>query len=205
MKKNKLHNNAPILHEISSKDTGFEIPQNYFNEIEEHFILELNIQKTAPKASDTAFKLPNNYFDGIEDLVLAKTKFKSIKNKHTYNLPNHYFDNLEDRVLSKIKTQKTIFSIKKLATYVAPLAIAASLLFIFILNNNQKTVTFDSLATSEIEQFIDNGFVDIDSQSLAIAFSTVEISSNILNTSFTEDEVLDYLSNEDLDPIIYEY
>lgn len=205
MKKNKLHINALTLSEISPKVTGFEIPQNYFDAIEENVISELNIQKKYPKESDSAFAIPENYFEEVENVVLTKLKLKTAKVKDPYQLPEDYFDTIEDRVLNKIKDGKNIFSIKRIAKIVTPIAIAASLLLIFILNNNQKTITFDSLATSEIEQFIDNGFVDIDTESLAIAFSTVEIPVNNLDTSLSEDEVLDYLYNEDLDAIIYEY
>ena len=116
----------------------------------------------------------------------------------------YYFDTIEDRVLNKVKAPKAVFSIKIFTTYIAPIAIAASLLLIFILNTNQKTITFDSLATSEIEQFIDNGFVDINSESLALAFSSVEIPTNIMSATISEEEVLDYLYTEDLEAIIYE-
>lgn len=205
MKKNKLHITAPILCEISAKGTGFEIPQNYFDTVEENVILELRLQKNYPKESPSAFKLPNNYFEEIEDIVLARIKVKPLKNKDLYELPDHYFDTIEDRVLNKINAPKTVISIKKITKYVAPIAIAASLLLVFILNTNQNKITFDALATSEIEQFIDNGFVDIDSESLALAFSTVEISIDNISAPISEDEVLDYLYTEDLEAIIYEY
>jgi len=204
MGKNKLHITAPILSEISIKGTGFEIPQNYFDTVEENVNSELSLQKHYPKDAASAFKLPENYFEEIEDVIFTKIKAKQIKNKDSFELPDHYFNTIEDRVLNKIKTPKTVISIKRITKYLAPIAIAASLLLIFILNTNQKTITFDSLATSEIEQFIDNGFVDIDSESLALAFSTVEISTDNISSPISEDEVLDYLYTEDLEAIIYE-
>ena len=42
------------------------------------------------------------------------------------------------------------------------------------LKKNQKTVTFDSLATTEIEQFVESGLIDINIENLAIAFSDIE-------------------------------
>ena len=204
MEKNKLHIIAPILSEISGKGTGFEIPQNYLNAVEENVISELMLQKNYPKDTSLAFKLPENYFEEIEDVILTKIKAKQLKNKDAFELPDHYFDTIEDRVLNKVKAPKAVFSIKIFTTYIAPIAIAASLLLIFILNTNQKTITFDSLATSEIEQFIDNGFVDINSESLALAFSSVEIPTNIMSAPISEEEVLDYLYTEDLEAIIYE-
>jgi hypothetical protein len=162
------------------------------------------LQKNYPIDTASAFKLPENYFEEIEDVILTKIKAKQLKNKDSFELPDHYFDTIEDRVLNKVKTPKAVFSIKRVATYIAPIAIAASLLLIFILNTNQKTITFDSLATSEIEQFIDNGFVDINSESLALAFSSVEIPTNIMSAPISEEEVLDYLYTEDLEAIIYE-
>ena len=204
MEKNKLHIIAPILSEISLKGTGFEIPQNYMSAVEENVISELMLQKKYQKETSSTFKLPENYFDEIEDVVLAKLKTEIVKNKDPYNLPDNYFDTIEDRVLNKMRADKKVFSIKKITAYLAPIAIAASLLLIFILNTNKKTITFDSLATAEIEQFIDNGNVDINSESLALAFSSVEIPTNIMRTLISEEEVIDYLYTEDLEAIIYE-
>ena len=205
MKKIKLHSIAPTLSEISSKDSGFEIPQNYFDAIEKNVISRLTLRKNNPKKTEPVFNTPENYFESLEDKVLSKLTVETNLNKDPYNIPDLYFDTIEDRVLTKIKVRKSVFLIKIITKYVAPIAIAASLLLVFILNTNQKTITFDSLATSEIDQFINNGFIDIDSESLASAFSTIELPSNSLDASLSEDEVLDYLYNEDIETIIYEY
>ena len=75
---------------------------------------------------------------------------------------------------------------------------------IFVLKKNQKTVTFDSLATTEIEQFVESGLIDINIENLAIAFSDIEFPTKNITTSISDEEVLAYLTIEDLETIIYE-
>ena len=152
----------------------------------------------------SGFKTPENYFDIIENEVITKLKAKVLQNKKADNIPSNYFDTVENNVLGKIKSQRKIITLKRVAKIVIPVAIAASLLLIFILNSIPKTTSFDSLATSEIEQLIENGFVDIDTETLAIAFSDINFSTDNLGATISDNEVLNYLYDEDLESIIYE-
>ena len=204
MKKEKLHIIAPILSEISLKKNAFKVPDNYFGTIEDDVVATINLQNLLSKNSTSNFKAPNNYFDTIEEITITKLKAEVIQTKEKSQLPDGYFDTFEDLVLTKIKKNEKVISIKRIAKYFAPLAIAASLLLIFVLKTNQKTVTFDSLATTEIEQFVESGLIDINIENLAIAFSDVEFPTKNITTSISDEEVLAYLTIEDLETIIYE-
>lgn len=173
MKKNKLHKLAPLLSKITLKNSAFEIPENYF--------------------------------DSVNDVIIAKLKAEALQNNKNDTIPKPYFDSIEDVVLNKIKSKSRVFSLKNnIIKYAAPLAIAASLLFLIILNNSNNTITFDSIATSDIEASIEDGLIDIDAENLATIFSDIELDDSDLMASLSDDEVLDYLSNEDLDEIMYE-
>lgn len=204
MKRKDIHKIAPKLSEISFKKIGFKIPENYFNSVEDTVIAELKSEKLLNKVNKEAFKTPQNYFDSIEDIIITKLKAEAIQNNKETTIPENYFQTIEDNVLTKIKTTPRVISLKsRFIKFTAPIAIAASLLLIFTLNTNQNSITFDSLAVKDIESWIDNGNIDIDALSMESIYSDIEINSDMYSASLSDDEVLEYLSDEDLEEIIY--
>ncbi len=203
MKKFKLHKIAPLLSEILRKKGGFEVPENYFDSLEDDVLSKITVENFKIKPS-SGFKTPENYLDSIENEVISKLKAEVLQNKKTDNIPPNYFDTVETNVFDKINSERKIITLKRAAKIVAPIAIAASLLIIFILNSTPKTTSFDSLDIAEIEQLIENGFVDIDTETLVIAFSDIDFSTDNLGATISDDEVLNYLYEEDLESIIYE-
>jgi len=211
MKRKDLHTIAPKLSEISLKKIGYEIPKNYFDFIEDAVIAELKAEYFLKKGNKKAFKTSDNYFDSIEDIVIAKLKAEAIHNNNNNNnnkgtiIPENYFQTIKDKVLAEIKTVPKVISLKsRFIKFAAPIAIAASLLLIFVVNKNSKTVTFDSLASSEIETWIDNGGMDIDALSIVSIYPDIELNNEIYSASLSDDEVLEYLNEEYLDEIIFE-
>lgn len=168
------------------------------------------LHKLAPLLSkntlkNSALEIPADYFDNVDEIIIAKLKAEALQNGKTDTIPKPYFDTIEDVVLHKIKTKSSVFSLKNnIIRYAVPLAIAASLLLFVILNNSDKTITFDSIATSDIEASIDDGLIDIDADNLATVFSDIELNESDLIVSLSDDEVLEYLNYEDLDEIMYE-
>lgn len=204
MKKDKSHTKKAILSENLLKENPFKVPENYFKTIENQIVSELNLENIQPKKIESTFKTPLNYFDNFEEITLTKLKAEVLQNTNTSKLPDDYFDTLENLVLTRIKKEQKVITIKRISKYVAPLAIAASLLLIFVLNTAKKSVTFDSLATTEIEQFVESGMIDINMENLAAVFTDFEYPVENLTNSITDEEVLEYLTIEDLETIIYE-
>ncbi len=170
------------------------------------------LHKIAPKLSEislhkTGFEIPENYFDSLEDIVIAKLKAEALQNnvENAAEITDNYFSSVEDTISAKIKSNSKVISLKnKFTRIAAPLAIAASLLLIFMLNNNSQNITFDSLASSDIENWIDNGGIDIDAYSIASIYPEIELTNDMYSDTLSDDEVLDYLYEEDLEDIIYE-
>lgn len=199
-----LNKIASILSEITPKESGFQVPENYFDSIEDSVVAEiksknLNIQTRTPN-----FKTPNNYFDSLEDVVITKLKAQTFKTEKNNTIPENYFDNLEENVLSKLKSQSKIITLKKTTKYVAPLAIAASFLLIFLLNNNSKDISFESITSSEIEEFIENGSINFDAESLTLVFPDVELDDSNFISSISDSEVLDYLNENEIEELFFE-
>jgi len=203
MKKHKLHKIAPLLSKIPRKKDEFKVPQDYFDSIEDLVLSNISV-KNFHSNSASSFKTPENYFDSIENVIITKLKAEAIQNINDDSIPENYFDSVENNVLTKITSQRKTRSLKRIARITAPIAIAASLLLIFVVNSTSETTSLDSLATSEIEQLIDYGLIDIDTESLTFAFSDIDFSSNNLDAIISDDEVLNYLYEEDLESIIYE-
>ncbi len=205
MKKEVLHKIAPKLSEISPKETGFVIPENYFDAVEDEISAKIIAEKLMYIKKYSAFEIPKNYFDSVEDIILTKLKAEALQNDKSAVISATYFDTIEDTVLNKINTKTTGLSINRsIIKYLAPVAVAASFLLIIMLNKTTETLTFDSITTSEIEYWIDNSNVDIDALSIASIYSDIDLENESFSTSLSEDEVLDYLSDEYLDEIIYE-
>ncbi|WP_456424205.1 hypothetical protein [Lutibacter sp.] len=205
MKKEDLHKIAPILSEISLNNNGFEIPENYFKTIEDSVIAKLKTEKLPKEIQHTPFKTPENYFGTIEDIIITKLKAEAIHGKSNTSIPEKYFDSIEETVLTKIKNKTALISLRnKLTKIIAPLAIAASLLLLFMLKNDSNKITFDSLAATEIEDWINNGSIDIDASSIISLYPEIELNNEMLSINISDDEILEYLYKEDLDEIIYE-
>lgn len=203
MKKHKLHKIAPTLNKVS-KESGFKVPNAYFEVVEAAILSKIKEEEIENKFDKNTFKTPDEYFDTIEDVVLAKLKAESIQNEKELQMPKDYFDSVEDNVMTKIKESKKVISLKTVTKYLAPMVIAASLLLIFVLNSSPETVTFDSLAISEIEQLIDEGILDIDTDLVTATFTDVELQTEEFNSFISENEALDYLTDEDLEMLLYE-
>ncbi|MBT8316186.1 MAG: hypothetical protein HKP59_01015, partial [Lutibacter sp.] len=180
------------------------LPENYFETVEDNVIAALKTENLQNKINTKVFTTPENYFDSIEDIVLAKLKAEAIQEKNS-GIPKNYFDTLEDKVIGKVKKEPKVISLKKgFSKFIAPIAIAASLLLIFTLTNNQKPVTFESIAASDIENWIDNGNIDIDALNIVSMYPDIELNDDIYTSTISDEEVIDYLNTEDLDLIIYE-
>lgn len=205
MKKEDLHKVAPRLSEISLDNNSFKIPENYFRTIEDSVVAKLKTEKFPKEIEHNTFQTPENYFETIEDIIITKLKAEAIHGKGNTSIPEKYFDSIEETVLTKIKDKTATVSLKnRLTKIIAPIAIAASLLLIFMLKDNPSKITFDSLASTEIEDWINNGSIDIDALSIISMYPEIELNNEMLSVSISDDEVLEYLYKEDLDEIIYE-
>jgi hypothetical protein len=110
MNKNKLHN---------IKDSGFKVPKNYFDSLEDSIMNQIKLQE---KIEDSGFKTPDNYFESLDDKILDKVAHKP-------------------RVIS-LFTKRNLF-------YASSIAAALVIMFGILINNNDLTFDDLEIASIE--------------------------------------------------------
>lgn len=202
MNKKEVHKIAPTLSKIGHKKHGFSVPDTYFNTIEDGVLAEINTSKI--NLDKRNYKVPDNYFKNIEDTIISKLKVQALEKAATNAVPEDYFETLEDRVLDKINDTSKVKTLKRISKYIAPIAIAASFLLIFLLKNTPSTITFDDLTTTEIEDFIDNDMLYYDAESIALVFPEVTLEDTNFISTLSDSEVENYLNENDLESLLLE-
>jgi len=196
MTNKELQHIAPILAELKSTGLkmGFTTPQNYFEDVEERVVNKLTTQFLP---DDTGMLTPNLYFDDLEDTILEKIHIDD----HTSSVPKGYFETFEDRVFEKLAIEEKkskIISIRK-SWIGGMIAVAASVLLFFTL---YKPATTDKIELAEIESYIIDGNIDIDSYELADAINIDDLETiefeNTIKQNDLEDYLLDAISEENL-------
>jgi hypothetical protein len=203
MKRNKLKHIKPT-------ENSFKVPKGYFDTVEDAVLAKLSAEKLSDKEG---FSTPEIYFENIEDSVLERIKKERSSqsalpaNKQTgFSIPENYLNTVEDTITAKLnddtKQVKVINFRTVLLKRIVPFAAAAVLLLVYI-NYNPKTTSnsFDTLALSDIEQWIENDLITFDSYEIAEVYNDTELENA---TIFDEDELVEYLDGMDIESLLLE-
>ncbi len=181
-----------ILNNLKLEKTGFNHPENYFEDFENSF------QENNNKIN-SGFKTPNNYFNIIEDVIFDKVNFKPTG----FETPSNYFESVEDKVLSKINSAKVIpLKNYKIIRRIG-IAVAASLVLFFSLYNfnaKNSNLSLESVHISEIENWMDNDLITFNTYEISEIFTDADL--DLANNE--TDEILDYLEYTDIESLILE-
>ncbi|WP_034043996.1 hypothetical protein [Wocania ichthyoenteri] len=148
----------------------------------------------------SGFKTPGKYFESFDEILLTKLKNKDelkVSKSTGFKVPDDYFKTVDDKILSSLDNKEetkviSLFSWRKVA-YAS--AVAASLILMFSITfNASEKLTFDSLETASIENYlVEEGFTTYE---LATLLTEEELSSEtFINTNISEDLLEDYLLN----------
>lgn len=180
------------------KKPGFKTPNGYFNTLEDAVFAKVSSDKLPAKEG---FEVPDNYFDAVEDSVFEKINTE--KNETGFKIPENYLETVEDNVFKNLNNQPKVIDFKTIfLKRVIPIAAAASLLlFIFINYNQTSDVDLDQLASTEIEQWIDDDLITFDTHEITEVFDDIELESQPV---FEDEELMDYLNGTDIESLILE-
>ena len=213
MKKDEIKNIAPNLSALKLKPEPFLLPEGALNDVEITVLAELLESKLKSKIGiQNPFKVNENYFENFDDSIIDSLENQHNKSiKSTLKVPENYFENFEQRVLSKLnsttenKKVKVISLRSKIIKISATIAVAASLALFFIFNQQQNDdLTFDSLALSEIEEWINQDQLDLDAYQIAAVYTETKLQPNIINSTINEDELEEFLRNENINELLNE-
>ena len=206
MKKENKKRNFKLTKNLKNK--AFKVPVDYFKTVEDGVLGQLKAENLNVNSKKNIFKTPKNYFNSVEDIVIAKLKAEVLTKNNTNNeIPKDYFNEVEASIFSKINSEnkpKVILLKSRVLKFILPVAIAASFLLIIILNSNSKTVTFDSLASKDIVNYFENDNATFDPLTVASLYTESELDNENISTTITNEEVVEYLTEEDLEQITYE-
>jgi len=166
----------------------------------------MNLNTENNKLRKNPFEIPNGYFDSVEDIVLAKLKAEAMNKVNSSSVPDGYFETFEETVISEIKTSKPkVISLKsRVVKIMAPIAITASLLLVFILSSDNQLYTFEDLTSSDIEQWIENEDITFDEIELALVIEDSDLSGFEHSSKYSDEELLEYLNESDLELLNFE-
>ncbi|WP_028873375.1 hypothetical protein [Psychroserpens burtonensis] len=146
----------------------------------------------------SGFKVPKDYFSQVEEQILSEVQLKSTVDVSGFDVPDSYFESLENKIFLKLEEEQDVkviplFSWKKVM-YVS--AIAACLVLMFnVFYNASETITFDSLETASIENYLEQE--DYTSYELASLLTEDELNiNNFTDTEISEESLEDYLFDQ---------
>lgn len=158
-----------------------------------------NPNKVNDKKHKSGFKVPENYFDDFENRIFNKIESETLPKEHGLKVPDGYFDNLEDTLLVRLnaeeKTPKVI-QLNSKAKWIYLTAIAACLAIIvsMFLRDESIVKQMDSLKTASVENYIEEGYLDLDSYEVLALLDDEEVTNiNFESDIFSEELLENYL------------
>jgi len=184
-----------ILNSIKSKGSGFALPENYLENFEFH------PEKTVVDLK-TGFSTPKDYFENFENKINPKVLNVTSTG---FKIPKYYFETVDNKIFNKLYVNKhsKVFSILKKPLFRAvSYAVAAS--FVLFLGLKMFYFTevnsdFDSVSVAQIDTWIDEDLVSFSNYDIADNFTDAEFS---METNITDEELLDYLEQTDIENLI---
>lgn len=168
---NELENSIAFINNKAGKESGFSVPSNYFDNLEENIsvkILEESLDK------ENAFNVPESYFNNLEDNILGKInpKEKEIK----------------------------VISLKSKVLKLIPYAAAASIaLFIglnsFVFNANEQ-ITIDHITDNDLEYWIDSNALNTNDIAAILENEILE-ENEFTFTEIKDESIEDYIISID--------
>lgn len=161
------------------------------------------------KQKNSGFKAPEGYFENFTDDLLNKMskETSSLPSEDGFKVPEGYFDNLTKEVLKKTTEEESkVISLRSYRKYLyAAASVAAVLVLVFSIQwRGDSSFTFDDLARTDIEIYLEDSELGLSSHELAEVLVTEELEvDDILNSELDDENIIDYLENniDDIDDL----
>ena len=148
---------------------------------------------------NSGFKTPENYFESFNNRLKEHLEDKGsvLPRRDGLKVPEEYFDSVNEKINARLQEQPTkvigLHTYRKY--YYAAAAIAA--LFILVLGFQQigqKELTFDTLASTDIEDYLNNTDLGLSSYEIAeVVVIDDKTINTILDEEILDENIMDYL------------
>jgi len=166
-----------------------------------------------PYYKNPGFKIPDQYFQDFEDRLMQAVQQENIlpdametyPGKPGFSIPQAYFTGLEDRILDKVNLDQPkvipLFSAKKLFYAAAVAAVFIGIFSTLFFRNDSTVFTMDSIELSALENYIEEGYFDLDFNELSAFMTEDGYSFGNYNTDkFSDEAVYNYINENIEDP-----
>lgn len=171
------------------------------------------------KNKKNSFNIPEGYFDNFNDRLMDRIKEEEagkveslIPKNDGFSVPDGYFNKVTPAVLSKTIGKETkvipLRSNRNLYYAVASVAAIFILIFSFTWNSDSESISFEDLASAEIEAYFDNNTHGMTSYEIATIIPIEDVSlGDVLEDVLEDDNILEYLDEnvEDIEDLNLDY
>lgn len=151
------------------------------------------------------FKVPDNYFDNFEAQLFDKMQTEALPKDSGFRAPEGYFESLDDIIVEKLftseKRPKVIrLNSKRTVAYVIAIAACLALIITVALQNKSLVQQLDSLKMASIENYIDEGYMDLQSYEVMALLNDDDLTNmNLENDIFSEESLETYLMEQSIE------
>lgn len=166
-----------FLNDEVRKTSGFSMPKNYLDSIENNFIAKLAEQQF-PKSS--GYKIPEEYLDSLENSIVAKVGFTT-------------------------KKETKVITLKNKVLKIVPFAAAASVLVFLALNTfnfkSTSNLTFDSLNNQDLEYWYNTSEINYTDLALVLE-NEIKYENEFTLTNIQDENIEEYMNSIDNSSIL---
>ncbi|QLE02080.1 hypothetical protein HX109_11125 [Galbibacter sp. BG1] len=143
----------------------------------------------------SGFKTPENYLSDFEKDLSVRLSEENLPKGNAFTTPDDYFSEVEKSILAKTTLQKETEIIKVSWFYKAASIAAIFMVVFFIAKNLQKpsSQNFDTIATAEIDAYIDEGYLNLNTYDITDTFNEVSLSNIEISDAVSDDDIFKYL------------
>lgn len=170
MKKDNLHKN----------NGGFKVPEGYFEEFE------------------------HKLFDQISESTKDNDTNLSSKIDSGFTIPEDYFTTIEDTIMNKVSKDQSKTKVRSLITkrnilYFSGIAAMIAIIISLSIHKESK-LNFDDIEIADIHHYFNEGNIELsNTEIIALLDEDINYSEAFEAELVNDDEILDYLSEEDID------
>lgn len=170
-----LKNSVDFITKTVGKKTGFSVPANYFDNLE-NSISTIVTEGSLP--TQKPFDIPEDYFNKLEDNIFSK--INSEENKLQQN-------------------EVKVISLYQRVLQIIPYTAAASVvlfLSVFFFNKYNTSISIDDITTANIENWYEESYGSTNTTELAMVFETTDFNEeDDFSISFSDDNLENYINN----------